>query len=883
MSNSEPFSAERTLLPSDADIEDNHRYRERYEGAGEQPGGARESVGEAPVSAEDILRLISDVAHEMVIQFEVGGRQTYMKKYCHPEWPQGDSGITIGFGYDLGYYKPAEVANDWQKLISAQDFEALRPAIGRTRDAAEDLLSSVKQIVIPIEAAESVYRMVTVPKYGRLTRDCFPGSALLHPHCFGALFSLVYNRGSAMKGDKRQEMREIRDAIMSNDPETVPGLLLKMRRHWTSAQSGLWTRRVAEADLFARGLIEMDKARRSVPIAAANPIGQDWTNAVATPRAALESVHGDSRTHIPAFEDGDLSFGPEDLYTATTDVSRGPLERASEPQDWENVHWVENDDLSTEYRHTLAADRSKHHEAIFNFSAADFDLLISANSFAPFPTSERRLIFGLRGATLDAAGSDPDDAFAQVARQSLRLKATRPNHTDFRCVIGVYNIDTRRLSGFIASTVPNRYIVNRYYRKHDQGNMLACGSYGYRVGPHHNGTYPGCLRQDDTVAVLRSRNDPVYDVRDDWDVRTDPPPMDNIHPAFSDKYQSSLFSSFGCQVIRGNFRNGEYTKEFAEFRKALGLDEPGTDDGRIFNYVLLTGLEAAIAARLRKDGSDSDPVAVRESLARIRQGSRGAAVRALQTALTRPATGVFSAYDKQALAILQRKAVGLDAGDGIFTPLLDRTLGFGVFGHDAPSTTTAPLVISSLAPSIRRLETRAAHSFDPIEPVLYEIGRRATLVRNSADLLTAPVLPHFEAIDRGTWTTTVATGNAVVARIERMAHELICAEQNPNDPDRKWIDVLLHEATGKGIPAVTTALSSVLTGSLLLPALVATPVSEVIVARIIAASPAVVTDRRFRSLEAFRAAWGADLYRAAITDALPAPVGAQVTRRLQQG
>ena len=47
--------------------------------------------------------MISKKAIELIIKHEVGGRAVYEKRYQKPIWAGGDSGVTIGLGYDVGY------------------------------------------------------------------------------------------------------------------------------------------------------------------------------------------------------------------------------------------------------------------------------------------------------------------------------------------------------------------------------------------------------------------------------------------------------------------------------------------------------------------------------------------------------------------------------------------------------------------------------------------------------------------------------------------------------------------------------------------------------------------------------------------------------------
>ena len=40
---------------------------------------------------------------EKIIEWEIGDRAYYNKYLSHFTWPGGASGVTVGFGYDLGY------------------------------------------------------------------------------------------------------------------------------------------------------------------------------------------------------------------------------------------------------------------------------------------------------------------------------------------------------------------------------------------------------------------------------------------------------------------------------------------------------------------------------------------------------------------------------------------------------------------------------------------------------------------------------------------------------------------------------------------------------------------------------------------------------------
>ena len=90
----------------------------------------------------------------------------------------------------------------------------------------------------------------------------FINSDELTEDSFGALVSLVYNRGSATKSspddplDRRREMREIKQLCLQRQFERIPDQIRKMRRLWENDESvsGLIKRRELEARLFEAGL-----------------------------------------------------------------------------------------------------------------------------------------------------------------------------------------------------------------------------------------------------------------------------------------------------------------------------------------------------------------------------------------------------------------------------------------------------------------------------------------------------------------------------------------------------------------------------------------------------------------------------------------------------
>jgi len=183
----------------------------------------------------------------------VSSRAFYDAVYLKPTVPGGESGVTIGIGYDLGYIDLMTFTRDWGSVLSKEDLSALSKCIGLTRGRAKIILPSVKYISIPWDKADFVFRTYSLPDACQETLKAFPGSGRLPPDAFGALVSLVYNRGGATKdkagSNRRAEMREIKNAIEVGNFSAIPGKIRDMKRLWSKDLGGLLRRREDEARL----------------------------------------------------------------------------------------------------------------------------------------------------------------------------------------------------------------------------------------------------------------------------------------------------------------------------------------------------------------------------------------------------------------------------------------------------------------------------------------------------------------------------------------------------------------------------------------------------------------------------------------------------------
>lgn len=211
---------------------------------------------------------ISDAALDLIIGQEVTDRATYVKKYQNFDWPGGDSGPTVGIGYDCGYCSMAEIKADWSGIIPDSMIAALVEASG-IKGARAGQWVRANRMRVAITWAQAYQQLIEreIPKWERRLAAAIPNTASLHPDSCGALLSLVYNRGESMVGDRRREMRAIREHMASGRLDLVDDDIRAMVRLWPDTP-GLRKRRLIEADLFERGVASMQAAARRAAIVA---------------------------------------------------------------------------------------------------------------------------------------------------------------------------------------------------------------------------------------------------------------------------------------------------------------------------------------------------------------------------------------------------------------------------------------------------------------------------------------------------------------------------------------------------------------------------------------------------------------------------------------
>ena len=188
---------------------------------------------------------------EAIIRWETGGESYYDP---NPEWPGGESGITIGVGWDLGHTHAGETTRAWRGKINDAALALLVSVSTHKGAAAQERLPHVRHIGIPWAAALEVFRDVTIPTWYLRTLRIYPQVESLPGDCAAALVSLVFNRGASLTGDRRTEMARIQDLLRAGEHQGIPTQLRAMTRLWPTVK-GLRRRREEEADLFQSGLI----------------------------------------------------------------------------------------------------------------------------------------------------------------------------------------------------------------------------------------------------------------------------------------------------------------------------------------------------------------------------------------------------------------------------------------------------------------------------------------------------------------------------------------------------------------------------------------------------------------------------------------------------
>lgn len=192
----------------------------------------------------------SQKALDLLLKYEVGGGENYYEKYLSKfTWPGGASGPTIGIGIDCAYYSENELANIFN-FLKKEEIELIKRAVGKTSEKGREYTKKLRGAGISVswEKALKIFESLTWTKFTKLAEKTFPGLSELCPDAYGAIVSLVFNRGTSLVGEKRLEMRNIKVLIPKKDYRKIADEIRHMKRIWRGKNlDGLIERREAEA------------------------------------------------------------------------------------------------------------------------------------------------------------------------------------------------------------------------------------------------------------------------------------------------------------------------------------------------------------------------------------------------------------------------------------------------------------------------------------------------------------------------------------------------------------------------------------------------------------------------------------------------------------
>jgi GH24 family phage-related lysozyme (muramidase) len=182
------------------------------------------------------------------------------------KWPGGGSGITLGYGCDIGA-DPSSL-EFWRGILTNDEINSLQIAKGKTGREAAAIANRFRGIKVTREDALKVFLKQSLPREIEKTKKTFPGIELLPPEVLGVMTSIVYNRGTDLdrdrsQGDRRKEMREIADIIAEyastpahmRDAKQIVNMIaqkvVSMKRLWEGkGVDGLLARRDNEAAML---------------------------------------------------------------------------------------------------------------------------------------------------------------------------------------------------------------------------------------------------------------------------------------------------------------------------------------------------------------------------------------------------------------------------------------------------------------------------------------------------------------------------------------------------------------------------------------------------------------------------------------------------------
>lgn len=199
------------------------------------------------------MKSISKKTLNLLLKHEVGGGQKYYEKYLSSfTWPGGASGPTIGIGIDCGYYSKEELAKMFNYL-SDSDLQLVLNASGKTGESGRLYANKLRGFDIKMtwDRAFEIFEQKTWIKFSKLAERIYPDLKYLCEDAYGAIVSLIFNRGASLTGPSRVEMKNLINLISNKNYKGMAREVRKMKRLWVGKNmEGLLKRREDEALLI---------------------------------------------------------------------------------------------------------------------------------------------------------------------------------------------------------------------------------------------------------------------------------------------------------------------------------------------------------------------------------------------------------------------------------------------------------------------------------------------------------------------------------------------------------------------------------------------------------------------------------------------------------
>jgi GH24 family phage-related lysozyme (muramidase) len=200
-----------------------------------RPEAGAPPLPDARAGGANIVLRLSPEGRRFIMREEGLGPATLV-----PHWPGGNSGVTLGYGYDLGGRTRAEVLADLRASgLDAAEAEILAGAAGRTgADARQWVDRHGGGLRLTPEQREALFSR-TVPPYEAAVRR---GVAVaVNPNEFDALVSFAFNAGPGAfarsgfraalnEGDRARVAELWAGTRIPSDPRLAAGIRARRQR-----------------------------------------------------------------------------------------------------------------------------------------------------------------------------------------------------------------------------------------------------------------------------------------------------------------------------------------------------------------------------------------------------------------------------------------------------------------------------------------------------------------------------------------------------------------------------------------------------------------------------------------------------------------------------